>query len=229
MLRSLTVLSLTTLLASSPITAWAETPRLMSVSGEASIARVPDQGTVRFGIENRGKTAADAMTSSGATMTAILKALTDLGIEPADMQSSGLSLFPIYTDGHQNGAIEPDAFMASLSLSVILRDITKAGPAIDTALAAGANRMDGLSFGLADSGPAMNEARAAAVKDALMRAEVLAKAAGVTLGQIERIRDNSSYNEGPRPMADMAMRSSVPIAAGELGVTARVDLEIRID
>ena len=43
------------------------------------------------------------------------------------MQSSGLSLFPIYTDGHQNGAIEPDAFMASLSLSVILRDITKAG------------------------------------------------------------------------------------------------------
>ena len=91
---------------------FAEEQRLLSVSGEATVQRAPDQGMVRFGVEARAKTAQAAMETVAGNMTAILVALEAKGVAAKDMQSSGLSLYPIYPDRNSDGPIEPEGFGA---------------------------------------------------------------------------------------------------------------------
>jgi len=225
----LTAPALAVLLTLAAPQAFAEDQRLLSVSGEATVQRAPDQGIVRFGVEARAKTAQTAMETVAGNMTAIFAALEGKGVLAKDMQSSGLSLYPIYPDRNSGGPVEAEGFGASLSLAVAIRDLTQAGAIIDTALLAGANRMDGLSFGLADPDPAMDEARALAVKKALARAQILADAAGITLGPVQRIRDIDHGQGRPMPMAEMSMKASVPVAPGELGISAGVEIEFLIE
>ena len=208
---------------------FAEEQRLLSVSGEATVQRAPDQGMVRFGVEARAKTAQAAMETVAGNMTAILAALEAKGVAAKDTQSSGLSFYPIYPDRNSDGPIEPEGFGASLTLAVAIRDLKKAGEIIDTALIAGANRMDGLSFGLADPDPATDEARALAVKKAVARAQILAEAAGIKLGSVQRIRDIDHGQGRPMPMAEMSMKTSVPVAPGELGISAGVEIDFLIE
>ncbi|MBK6469072.1 MAG: SIMPL domain-containing protein [Rhodobacter sp.] len=117
----------------------------------------------------------------------------------------------------------------SAALAAVLERLRAAGVAdrdgevLDAAVADGANTLNGLSFGQEDPRPAMDAARRAAVKDASAKAELYAEAAGVTLGRIVSIAEGGGYG-GPAPMYDSAKSpaGSVPIAAGELSLTASV-------
>jgi uncharacterized protein YggE len=94
-------------------------------------------------------------------------------------------------------------------------------------VSSGANSIGDIAFTIKDPKPLMAQARAAAVADAIARAQTLARAAGVTLGPITSINE-SGYSE-PRPMYRMAAMADVagaptPIAAGEQSVTAGVSI-----
>ena len=110
---------------------------------------------------------------------------------------------------------------------VRVRDLPKVGTLLDTLVSAGANDLGGVRFLIAEPQPLMDEARRRAVADATRRAKLLADAAGIHLGKVERI--DESGIQVPRPMmaaADFAMRSSaVPVAAGEQEI--RVTLSVR--
>jgi hypothetical protein len=112
-----------------------------------------------------------------------------------------------------------------------VRDLATLGTLLDTAFRAGANRFDGLSFGVADPEPLRREARVAAVADARAAAETYAEAAGVTLGPILRIEETGERSVGPRPeMRALAKdsASSVPTEGGESAVTQRVTIRWRL-
>jgi uncharacterized protein YggE len=96
---------------------------------------------------------------------------------------------------------------------------------LDGALASGVNTLHGVSFGLQDPEPRLDEARAAAVADAWRKAELFAGAAGVSLGPILSIAEDQGMM-GPTPMfrVEAAMADAVPVAAGETEVTARVTI-----
>ena len=86
--------------------------------------------------------------------------------------------------------------------------------------------MNGITFGLAEPTPVLNEARALAVADAKARATVLATAAGLQLGAIEIITEGGAF-AGPAPMFREAA-ASVPIENGEVGMTASVTVTFGI-
>ncbi len=91
----------------------------------------------------------------------------------------------------------------------------------------GANTLNGVAFGLQDPDPALDAARKDAVADARRKAELYAAAAGVKLGAIQSIGEQSGYAP-PMPMAlaeaSFAKDASVPVAAGEVGVSASVSI-----
>jgi len=142
------------------------------------------------------------------------------------MQTAGLSLNPVWRDGSgPQGQPAPWGFEASNIVSLRLRDLEALGPVLDALVSDGANRLDGVSFGLQDPDTAMDEARRLAVVDARRKAALYAEAAGVGLGQVISLSETGAGMPRPVMMEMAAMRSdAVPIAAGEVGVSASVQM-----
>lgn len=206
----------------------AEEDRVITVTGIGSVETVPDMAMLRLGVTHQAKQAADAMAATTEGVAAVLGRLEEAGIEARDMQTDQLSLQPVWSDYNSNDR-RITGFVASNMLMVRVRDLDTLGRVLDLVITDGANSFNGLSFGLQEPKPAQDAARAAAVADAIDRAQQLAEAAGVTLGPIQSI---SEQGGAPRPqmmeMATARMAADVPIAQGEVSVAAQVNIVFAI-
>jgi len=206
---------------------WADEARpTVSVTGEGHVAVAPDMATITLGVQTDGDSAKAALDANNAALSAVLDRLKAAGIEPRDIQTSGLTLGPRYDYSRQNsdGTQKINGYVAANLVTVRVRAIGQVGSVLDQVVSDGANTLNGVTFGLADDGAVTDEARKAAVVDARRRAELYATAAGVKLGKPISIAEQTSYGQPmPMQMAGAAMKSdAVPVAAGELGITASV-------
>jgi len=195
------------------------------VSGRGVVETVPDMATISMGVVSEAKTAGDAMAKNSDALAAVLKQLAEAGIESRDIQTNNLSLSPRWNNGGSMSKAAPEirGFIANNTVSVRVRDLAQLGVVLDAVVQNGANSFHGLSFGLQDMEPAQNEARVAAIKDAMAKAQLYATAAGVELGDVVSISDGAVRSVGPVMMeADMMRSMAVPVAKGELSVTADV-------
>jgi uncharacterized protein len=199
--------------------------RLVSVTGTGVVEAAPDMATLMIGVTTQGETAAATLTANSAATDAVIARLAAAGIEARDMQTSNLSLNPNWT-GYDTPTPTISGYVAQNLLTIRVRKLEMVGKVLDAAVADGANTLNGLTFGLADPGPALDEARKEAVADARARAELLAGAAGVKLGDVLSISDSGGFVD-PAPMY-RAEASAVPVAAGELGITANVTVTYEI-
>ena len=207
-----------------------ETRRQITVSGQGQVAAVPDMATITLGVTHEAKQARGAMDATSAATAQVLQRLESLGVAPRDMQTSNLSLNPIWSNRNSSvsGATEIIGFVASNSVHVRLRDLAELGRVLDAIIDDGANNFNGLRFSVQDPDPLMDEARKRAVADAIARARLLTTAAGVRLGVVLSITEQG----GGRPqMLEMsaARRGDVPIAAGEVSVSATVSMVFAIE
>jgi uncharacterized protein YggE len=197
----------------------------ITVTGEGSVNARPDMATVNLGVTTEGPTAKDAMAANTAQLATVLDKLRASGIEDRDIQTSGLSLNPNWqqVDGQMTPTIV--GFIASNMLTVRVRALDNLGAVLDAAVTDGANSFNGLSFGLADPAPSMNEARKLAVADATARAQLLSEAAGMRLGPVVAISEGGGMG-APMPMFRMEASAgdAVPIAAGEIASMASVTM-----
>ena len=201
-------------------------PRSITATGTGSIEVAPDMATLSIGVTTQGDTAASALSANNAAVEAVMTRLASAGIEARDMQTSNLYLNPNWA-GYDTGAPTISGYVASNMLTVTVRDLGKLGAVLDQAVSDGANTLNGITFGLSDPVPVMDEARKEAVADARARAELLATAAGVTLGGILTITETLP-GAMPYPMYDMEASAPVPIAGGELGLSASVTIQYEI-
>ena len=200
----------------------------ITVTGSATVNVVPDLATISLGVTTNGATAAAAMTANSAALTAVIGRLKAAGIADVDMQTSNLSLNPNWVNNASGTAQEIQGYVASNMLSVQVKAMDTTGAVLDAAIADGANTLNSLTFGLQNQRPQEDEARKAAVADALARAKLLSEAAGAKLGAILSINEDSGVQQGPQPMYRMADSAAVPVAAGQVGVTASVTIVFQI-
>lgn len=230
--RAPILLALLAALAIAPAARGEETgPGVLSVTGEASVPAIPDMATIRLAVVTEGRTGAQALAENTERMQTVLAELRGFDIADRDLQTSDLSLSPVYEQGdnYRNAPRRIIGFRAHNALTVRVRDLDRLGEILDASVRDGANSFGGLSFGVQAPGPLEIEARERAMKDALDRARTLAEAAGVALGPIRSITEQGGMR-GPQMMrAEMAMAdSAVPVAAGEVNTTARVSLVIEL-
>ena len=118
-----------------------------------------------------------------------------------------------------------DSYLAMNQLTVRVRDLDALGGVLDRTIQDGANTFNGLTFGLADPVPALNEARKLAVADAMARAKLLTDAAGLVLGPVVAITEGGASIPMPMfRMADAEFARAVPVAAGEISTSASVTM-----
>ncbi|TNF23101.1 MAG: DUF541 domain-containing protein [Rhodobacteraceae bacterium] len=198
------------------------------VTGTGQVQASPDIATVTLGVAHEAREAREAMNRVSADVAKLFERLTALGVEPRDVQTTTLRLDPVWRDDSRTTPREGPSmvgFVARNELTIRLRDMDRLGAALEVLLEDGANRFSGISFGVTDPAPLLDEARKLAVGDARRKAEIYAGAAGVTLGDVLEISEPGS---APSPMASYAraeaVSSDMPVAGGELNFDAQVTI-----
>jgi hypothetical protein len=195
----------------------------LSAYGETRIA--PDMATINLGVNTEAPTAAAALQANATQMTRVIAALRKAGVADRDIQTSGLNLNAQY-DYVQNEPPKLRGYQAANQVTVTVRDLSKLGQAVDATVGAGANQVNGISFGLSDPSAAEDAARRQAVKALAAKANLYAAATGYKLSRLVTLSEGGGYSSPPPvPMyavARMAKDESTPIAGGQLSV--RIDI-----
>jgi len=228
---SLAVVLASLALAAAPAAAETAVPAI-SVSGEANVSVAPDLAQVDGGVTSEAKTAREASDANNAAMGKVLLALKGAGIDEKDYQTSRLSLQPQYAAAAPNrNTPQITGYRASNRFTIKVRDVAKIASVIDTLVGAGANEIGGINFIVTQASKALDEARTKAVTDARRKAEIYAKAAGVTLGEPLSISEEGA---APPPvfrskMAAPMAGAPTPVAPGEeqLSITVNVTWAIK--
>jgi uncharacterized protein YggE len=204
----------------------------LQASGEGIVHVVPDIAIVTLGVTTRGKTASEALAQNSKDLGAAIDVIKGAGIGEKDIGTSGFSIYPVYATNSDGSQVQPpkvDGYEVSNEVRVTIREIAKSGAILDAVVIAGANRVSGISFDVADRKTPNDVALKDAILDAKRKAELMAAAAGVKLVRILAIASNEA-NGGPAPMfrAMAAAAPAVPIMPGEqqVSVNASVTWEI---
>lgn len=213
----------------------APTIPVLTVSAEGDARVTPDEATVRLGVFTQAPTAREAQNQVSRTAGAILEAVRRLGIPAERIQTSDLNLGPVYGQGRPgNEPEEPKiiGYQASNVVSIQVEQLDKVGPVIDAGLGAGANRLDGVMFGLRNDRQARAEALTQAVEAARVKADALARALKVRLVRILEVAEGG-IAVSPPPflkgrMAAMESMADTPVSPGQVGVNATVTIRWEI-
>jgi uncharacterized protein YggE len=197
----------------------------LNLAADGEVKAAPDMASISLGVMTQEKTAQGAMQANAQRMTEVMAALRKAGIAAKDIQTSGLNLNPQYVY-EQNVPPRLTGYQASNQVTVIVHDLTKLGAAVDATVNAGANQVNGISFGLNDPTAAENAAREDAVKALQAKADLYAKATGYRIGRLVSLSEGGGYT--PRPPMPMVAYASkreamdTPVSAGELNVRIEV-------
>ena len=203
-------------------------PPAISVTGEATVSVPPDQAQIDGGVTSDAKTAREASDANNAAMGKVLLALKGAGIDEKDYQTSRLSLQPQYAP-NRSGPSPVVGYRASNRVTVKLRDVTKVAGIIDVLVGAGANELGGINFMVSQASKLLDDIREKAIADARRKAEIYAKAAGVTLGEALNISEEGSAPPVFRGKMMAPMAAGAAVAQGEetLSVSVSVSWAIK--
>lgn len=216
--------------SSGPVVAAGNT--LLTVSAQGRTTRKPDLASFSAGVTSSGKTAGEALSANSADMNRVIAALRRAGIAERDIQTSNLSLNPVYADMSRQ-PVDPleqqvpriIGYQVNNTVSVRQRNLEQFGKVIDTLVSAGANQVNGPSFAMDNPDTALDEARTDAMKQARARADLYGRAAGLRVVRILSIAEGSGYVPQPPVMyarAAMADSESAPVASGEVSLNTNV-------
>lgn len=199
----------------------------ITVTGTGRVESVPNEALFSLGVSTNGSTARSALAANSAAMRKVLAAIDNAGVDAKDVKTESVSVGPDYSVEGKS----PSGFTARNSVSVRIRDLSRAGAVLDAASQAGANEVNGPMLTRADREGLEAEALEDAVGNARKRAEALADAAGVGLGGVTAIAEG--FSGGPEPLmetravADAA--SSAPIRPGTEEIQATVTVTYAIE
>jgi uncharacterized protein YggE len=199
--------------------------RTITVDGVGVVSGTPDTATVNLGVQVQAPTAAEALETASTKSQALVSTLTAAGVGKADIQTSGLNVYPNYT-----GPGTVQGYSAGSSVSATLHDISKAGGVIDAATAAVGDgiTLGGVWFSIDDTSALYAQARERAVTEARARAEQLAKAANVTVGAVVAMNESAQYVPMARDSmsagAATTVPASMPIEPGSQNVQLNVQV-----
>ncbi len=207
--------------------------RHVSVTGHASSAQAPDYAEIAVGIEAKGANAAAALDAASKAVAGISAIAREAGLSPAEIGTAAVSLQPVTRTINRPGGTteEPDGYAATNVVRLRVGDMARLGDILRKTLDSGANRIDGITFGLRDPEAARAALQVAAAKDARTRAAALAEAVGATLGPLCTLTalDNGPAPSAMRAMAAPAKARPVPIEAGTIESAASVSATFALD
>ena len=204
-------------------------PRTLAVSGNGTVYLAPDIAYIYVGVHNQDAVIATAVNNNNTQTQALVDALKAAGVAEVDIQTSNFSVYNNTSYDQITGQSNGTVYAVDNTVYVTVRDLSMIGKLLNTAVEAGANNINSITFDVADKSAALTEARQKAMANASNLASELAATAGVNLGPIQNVSysDNSptlyAYGMGGGG-ASAAPNASVPIQPGQTEITVTVSV-----
>jgi uncharacterized protein YggE len=226
------ILALTVLLSSIalaqdvPIIPAQSTQNGITVSGHSEIDAKPDVAYATLGVTVQAPAQADAVSQAAAKSTAVKDALIKAGVANADIQQDSYQVQPQY-DYHTSPGVLVGYQVANM-FKVTIHNLPKVGVIVDKATQAGANQVNDVTYDLTDRSVVQGQALAAAVTNARSKADLMAGAAGVTVGRLISLQENGGQQTvRPMPMMfgmarNVAAAPTTPIQQQDIIIDANV-------
>ena len=202
--------------------------RTLTVSGEGMVMIPTTLTQVQLGVEVQGKTADEVQQEAARRTNAVIELLRSRNVEK--LETTGIRLNPIYS--YANDRQQLTGYSATNTVSFRL-PTEKVGSLMDDAVAAGATRIDGISFiaGDAEIAAAQQQALKLATQNAEQQANAVLNALNLTRRDIIGIQVNNASVPVPMPVmykaeVQAAPPPPTPVVGGEQQVRASVTLQI---
>jgi uncharacterized protein YggE len=216
---AIVTLALVAILAGRPGTPAYPSERNLSVTGTGSAFLTPDIVVVTLGVQTQGANVGDTVAANNDAADLVIHAVTSLGVAPEDVQTTyfSVSTQPKYDEfGNPTNEV---TYWVDNTVTVTLRDISKLGSLLQTALASGANSVQGVNYTVDNPEAALSGARSDAMADARRQAEQLAAGSGLTLGDVISVSESTNgmpLFSAPSAGKGGAAAGSVPTVPGTL-------------
>lgn len=205
----------------------AELNREITVQGEGEVMAVPDIVKITLSVQTAVLPNSEGATDAlGEQAERVLEAVEKAGVAKKDMQTTNLSINPVYDFTNNRQTIR--GYQGTESIYVTVRTPDKAGELVSVATAAGATQVGGISLEIGKPDDLKVEAQEKAIAQARQKAETLAKALGVSLGRVKTF----SVSDYPSPIPLYGAETKAlgiggdavapPVAVGENTVKATV-------
>jgi len=207
------------------------TQKTISLAGAGVASATADEATINMGVEVTKDSAAEAIAGNAESMAAVIEALKQAGIGEDDIKTTSYSVYPQY-DWTEEGRVLLGYAVTNM-VQVTVKDLDIVGNVIDAAGSSGANRMDGISFGLSDAKmqELKNTAYILALGDATDKADLIADTLGLTISGVQSVtessyvpaRTNVAYEEAAMD-SSASFRAPTQIISGDLSVSVNVHI-----
>jgi uncharacterized protein YggE len=202
----------------------------IGVTGTGRVVLVPDTADLRIGVMIQRPTVQAARAAAAESMNKVIAALRKAGIAERDIQTSTLTLGPVYDYSPTGAPPKITGYQLTNIVAVTVRDLDRLGDAIDDSLAVGATTLEGVSFRVENSAKAAEEARKGAMADAKAKADTLAAAAGVSIVGVSTISESVSPVPYPIPYAEAGgAKDATPVLPGTTEISVTVSIAYLID
>ncbi|MEW6354579.1 MAG: SIMPL domain-containing protein [Pseudomonadota bacterium] len=201
--------------------AWAQTPpgvpmqETISVNGASTVTLAPDRVVFTVGVESTGATLEEATRLNSEKTTQVVAALKKAGVTDREMQTSNFSITP-RQDFREGRTPRITGYQVNNSITVTRDNVANAGALLQAAIDAGGNQASSLNFTVADQSRGRTEGLQRAFEDARAKAQVLAQAAGRSLGRALIISEGGG--QPPFPPQPLSMKAEtapqVPVEPG---------------
>jgi uncharacterized protein YggE len=198
----------------------------IEVTGKASIMTLPDTVTIMFSVETESPKANEAVMENGERTNKVIGALKKISERDTKLKTSGYTLFPVY---EKEKTDRTGFYRVRNTVIVESKDLGKVGAFIDQAAEAGVSRISDLTFTREKSEEIGQEAAAKALKNAIRDAEILAKAAGLSIKRILKITYDQRDHYPLRNWSVAAQPAATPISVGEIQVQAIVQVVFELN
>ena len=203
--------------------------KILQVTGVGTVYAQPDQAIILLAVQTQAATATQASSDNALIMSKVMDALANIGIGKSSIETVSYSLAPIY-EYKQDQTTPPKivGYAVRNAIQVRLSDFSVVGKALDAAINAGVNEVQGVMFTLSNAALTKIEKQALqlAIQDADGKAKAVASSLGVTLLGPISVTPGYVY----QPMFEKASISGnqTPIQPGTLQVTVNVQITYQI-
>lgn len=184
----------------------------LQTTGHGEVTAQPDMAVFSVAVEELRPTAKAAKEAVDKAVTAFVDRLLKEGLDRSQIQSANINLQPQY---HYPKDQEPElkGYRASRYITVTVNSLDKLNTYLDNALGDGINRINNIELKVSNEKEYQDQARQAAVKDAMEKAKSLADGFGEKLDGVWQINYQTSY---PRPVM-MRMAMDAPAMEKSMG------------
>jgi uncharacterized protein YggE len=206
-------------------------PRIISVTGLAEIAVVPDEGTLTLGIDSHDKELMLAKVNNDNRMKRLLAIAYAAGVEKKNIQTSALTMGPEYSDEKIPKLL---GYQVSQVVAVTLTDLSKYEELMTNFLKAGVNRVGGITFFVANPQKYREEVRLKAIQAAREKAKAMAAELSQTIGKPWEVTEGADFGAQYVPANFSIPRRGMQedeatVTGGEVTIRALVRVSFQLE